>query len=82
MDFIAVLEEKIEQVAARLDASREEIAELKAQVRSLEKENAALKDHEEPAPPAEFLQWQEEKAKIRDRVEAVIAKLEPLVGER
>jgi FtsZ-binding cell division protein ZapB len=81
MDFIAVLEEKIEQVAARLDASREEIAELKARVRSLEKENADLKEREEPAPPAEFLQWQEEKARIRGRIEAVIAKLEPLVGE-
>lgn len=81
MDFIAVLEEKIEQVAARLDASREEIAELKAHVRSLEKENAAFKEHEASAPPAEFLQLQEEKAKIRERIEAVIAKLEPLVGE-
>lgn len=81
MDFIAVLEEKIEQVVSRLDAAREEIAELKAQVRSLEKENASIKEREEPAPPAEFLQWQEEKARIRERIEAVIAKLEPLVGE-
>jgi FtsZ-binding cell division protein ZapB len=81
MDFIAVLEEKIEQVAARLEASREEIAELKAQVRSLEKENAGLKERAEAAPPAEFLQWQDEKARLRERIEAAIAKLEPLVGE-
>ena len=80
MDFIAVLEEKIEQVAARLESAHEEIAELKKQVRSLEKENAALKDREEPAPPAEFLQWQEDKTRIRERIEAVIARLEPLVG--
>lgn len=81
MDFINALEEKIEQVAARMEAVREEIAELKEQIRSLEKENAELKERETPAPPAEFLQWQEEKARLRERVEAVIAKLEPLVGE-
>jgi FtsZ-binding cell division protein ZapB len=81
MDFIAALEEKIEKVAARLEAQREEIEELKEQVRSLEKENAALKDREPAAPPAEFLEWQEEKGRVRERIEAVIAKLAPLVGE-
>jgi FtsZ-binding cell division protein ZapB len=81
MDFIAVLEEKIEQVVGRLETAREEITELKERVRSLERENAELIERPEPVPPAEFLDWQEEKARVRERIEAVIAKLEPLVGE-
>ena len=82
-DFMADLESKVNEAAAR-------IAELQRENRRLEQELARnpLRDQEPPPPPAAKAEkpdraekaWAKERDEIRRRLEALIARLESLLS--
>ena len=73
-DFLAGLEERVAAAADRLVALREENEGLRREVAELREQRMHADDEGSAA-------WQEERGQLRERVEALVAKLEELLEE-